>query len=182
MDVDHYRIVDADYAIIGARADLGLFAKDVIDALRRDGLRTGLVMLPNFDSTDAHLVQRLAQVKAVGVFEYAARPSGFAEDLAACFLSAAEEPDWPVSHVAPRVYSAVQADAKLAPHPGHLIGVVKAMREYAPDPLVLMANGMVTPAGTANATVASSDKVLSSDRDTKVMKAAAGFRRFASVA
>jgi hypothetical protein len=176
MDVEQYRIVDADYAIIGARADIGLFAKEAIDALRLEGLRTGVVVLPDFDSIATPLVYGLAQVKAVGVFEYAATRSGFADDLAACFLSAAEGPDWPVAHFVPRVYSAIPADARLAPQEGHLIGVVKAMRDYAPDCLILTANGLATPARRT-------DAVLSSDsRKSKSMRAGADSAQIASVA
>jgi len=144
--MEHYRIVDADYAIIGVRADIGHLARRAADALRDDGIRTGAIIATDLDSITASVIHLLAQVKAVGVFECAITPSRFVAALSERFATAADGPEWPFSLFVPRVYSARPANRELVLQEGHLIGVVKAMREYAPDRLMLTANGIATPA------------------------------------
>src|SRR5258708_1468438 len=95
MEIEHYRMVDADYAIVGLRADIGHIAEDAVNTLRGNGIRTGVVVLADFDSFPVRLAHELAQAKPVGVLEYGATEGQFAESLGAEFVSAAEEPEWP---------------------------------------------------------------------------------------
>jgi hypothetical protein len=153
LHVEHYRMVDADYAIVGVRADIGLIAKKAANALRSEGIRVGAVVLLDFDAVSLRLAHLLAQVKAVGVFEFTSTWSRVADALAAVIEGAAQEPEWPASVFVPRVYSVVPMCGNIAPQEGHLIGGVKAMREYGPNRLLLTANGIARPSSGPDASV-----------------------------
>ncbi|MEQ1949363.1 MAG: hypothetical protein ABL995_19385 [Bryobacteraceae bacterium] len=150
MATEHYRVLDAEYVIIGANADLGNLAKETVNSLRSTGLRAGAVLLPDLGSISSDVLHLLAQSMAVGVVECGTTRSQIADWLSTQFGQAAYEHDWPAWSFVPRVYSAVPVNARVRLQSRHLEEFVKAMREYAPDRLVLLPNGLIKPTLSVN--------------------------------
>lgn len=148
-DMDDYRIIDADYAFVGLKSDLAAVAPSVADMLRRDGLRVGLVVLEAHTPLRPEVADLLARVLAVGVIESARTRSQITPALVEVLLKAAEAPDWYFPGRVPRIYSALLSPGSMAPRREHLIDLAKAMRSYAPDRLILTADGLVKPARAA---------------------------------
>jgi hypothetical protein len=144
--VDHYRIIDADYAVVGLKSDLAEIAPDTADALRRDGLRLGLILLEAGASLRPEIAGLVAQVLALGVIESARTNGQMTSALVELLQTAVMAPDWYFPGRVPRVYSAVLSPSYTAPRREHLIKLTKAMRVHAPDRLILTADGLVKPA------------------------------------
>jgi hypothetical protein len=147
--MDDYRIIDADYAFVGLKSDLAAVAPGVADMLRRDGLRVGLVMLEASATVRPEIADLLARVLALGVIESARTRSQITPALVEVLRKAAGAPDWYFPGRVPRVYSALLSPGSMAPRREHLIDLAKAMRAYAPDRLILTADGLVKPARAA---------------------------------
>jgi pyruvate/2-oxoacid:ferredoxin oxidoreductase alpha subunit len=150
VGVEHYRTLDAEYVIIGAKSEIGTLAKDTVNAMRNAGLRAGVVMLPDWGAISRKLLHSLAQTKAVGVLEFSTGRSQVADALSARFGAAADQHDWPASSFIPRVYAAIPVNNKVKLEAAHLAEFFKAMREYAPDRLVLLPKGAIKPTLSVN--------------------------------
>jgi pyruvate/2-oxoacid:ferredoxin oxidoreductase alpha subunit len=144
--MDHYRIIEADYALVGLKSDIAAVAPGVADMLRRDGLRVGLVMLEASVPLRLKIADLLECVLAVGVIESERTKSQIAPALLEILKNAARTPDWHFPGRIPRVYSAVLSPGSMAPRREHLIELAKAMHVYAPDRLILTGEGLVKPA------------------------------------
>jgi pyruvate/2-oxoacid:ferredoxin oxidoreductase alpha subunit len=147
--MDDYRIIDADYAFVGLKSDLAAVAPGVADVLRRDGLRVGLIMLETAAPPGFEIADLLARVLALGVIESARTKSQITPALVEVLRKAAGAPDWYFPGRVPRVYSTVLSPGSTAPRHEHLIDLAKAMQMYAPDRLILTADGLVKPARAA---------------------------------
>jgi pyruvate/2-oxoacid:ferredoxin oxidoreductase alpha subunit len=176
VSVEHYRTIDAEYALIGLRQEIGSFARNTVNALRSEGVRAGVVIVADFEAISREMFHLLAQTKAVGVVEASATRSQLADWLSKRFEAAAFEYDWPASSLIPRVYSAVPATARIILQPKHLTEFVKAMREYAPDRQLLLEGGGLKPALSIN------DPSQAAEIVAKEAKPARPAGHFASVA
>jgi pyruvate/2-oxoacid:ferredoxin oxidoreductase alpha subunit len=148
-DMDYYRIIDADYAFVGLKSDLAAVVPGVADMLRRDGLRVGLVMLEAKAPVHPKIADLLAGVLALAVIESTRTKSQITPALVEVLRKAAEVPGWYFPGRVPRVYSADLTPGSMASRRDHLIDLAKAMRAYAPDRLILTADGLVKPAKAA---------------------------------
>ncbi|MEQ1885469.1 MAG: hypothetical protein ABL967_10440 [Bryobacteraceae bacterium] len=166
MAAEHYRILDAEYVIIGANTEIKNLAKESVNTLRNSGLRAGAMLLPDLSSISSDVLHMLAQSKAVGVVECGTGRSQVADWLSVRFAQAAYEHDWPALSFVPRVYSAVPANSRVRLQMRHLEEFVKAMREYAPDRLVLLPNGLIKPALSVNGAAKSTTREEKADRKT----------------
>jgi hypothetical protein len=144
--MDHYRIIDADYAIVGLKSDIAGVAPGAADVLRCDGLRVGVIMLEAGASVHPEIADLLAQVLALGVIESARTKGQITPALMEVLQKAAGAPDWFFPGRVPRVYSAALSPGSMLLRREHLIDLAKAMQVYAPDRLILTADGLVKPA------------------------------------
>ena len=101
------------------------------------------------DPLRPEIADLLAGVLALGVIESRRTKSQITPALAEILRKAAGAPDWYFPGRVPRVYSAVLSPGCMAPCREHLIDLAKAMQGYAPDRLILTADGLVKPAGAA---------------------------------
>jgi pyruvate/2-oxoacid:ferredoxin oxidoreductase alpha subunit len=148
-EMDYYKIVDADYVFVGLKADLASVGREVVDTLRREGLRAGLVMLKGGTAVREQIANLLAQVLAVAVIESERSRGQIAPAVVEALRTAAKTADWYAPGRMPRVYAAVMDPGNVTLRKDHLVGLAKAMRVYEPDRLLVAGDGVAQPAGKA---------------------------------
>lgn len=145
--VEYYRIIDADYALVGLKAVMAPVARDAVDSLRRDGLRAGAVVLAAPSPLKIEIADLLAQAKAIGVVESRKAKDQIGPGLMGLLWRASATPEWYAPGRIPRVYSAVMDAGRVSPREEHLIGLAKAMHTYEPEQILLTADGLAKPVG-----------------------------------
>jgi hypothetical protein len=145
--VEHYRIIDADYAFVGLKAAMASVARNAVDSLRRDSLRVGFVALAEPSQLTIEIADLLAQVNAIGVVESRRAKDQIGPALKGLLWRASATPEWYAPGRIPRVYSAVLETGRVTPREEHLIGLAKAMHTYEPESILLTADGLAKPVG-----------------------------------
>jgi pyruvate/2-oxoacid:ferredoxin oxidoreductase alpha subunit len=145
--VEYYRIIDADYAFVGLNTALASVGRNAVDALRRDGLRVGLVALAEPSPLSIEIADLLAQVLAIGVVESRKTKDQIGPGLMSLLWKASATPEWYAPGRIPRVYSAVLDAGRVTPREEHLIGLARAMHTYEPEQILLTADGLAKPVG-----------------------------------
>lgn len=145
--IEHYRIIDADYAFVGLKAVMASVARNAVDSLRRGGLRVGAVALAEPSPLKIEIADLLAQVKAIGVVESRKAKDQIGPALMGLLWRASATPEWYAPGRIPRVYSAVMDAGRVSPREDHLLGLAKAMHTYEPEQILLTADGLAKPVG-----------------------------------
>ena len=150
--MSYYRMIEADYALVGLKSEIAPVGRRVSDSLRREGLRVGCITLGAAAAIVPEVVEFLAQVRAVGVVEPRGAECGIGPRLIGILRQAAQGPDWPFPGRAPRVYSALLSPDCSAIREEHLVALVRAMHAYGPNQFVLHRHGAVVETEDRHAT------------------------------
>jgi hypothetical protein len=143
--VEFYRIIDADYVLVGLKSSIGAVAKNAVHALRCHDLRVGAVVLDEPSPLSIEIAELLAQAKAIGVVESRKDKDRIGPALMTLLWRASATPEWYAPGRIPRVYSAVLDVGMDSPQEEHLMNLAKAMHTYEPEQILLTADGLARP-------------------------------------
>jgi pyruvate/2-oxoacid:ferredoxin oxidoreductase alpha subunit len=143
--VEYYRIIDADYVLVGLNFSIAAVAKNAVAALRCNGLRVGAMVLAEPSPLSTEIAELLAQARAIGVVESRRQKEWIGPALMTLLLKASARPEWYAPGRIPRVYSAVLDVGTASPREEHLISLAKAMHRYEPQQILLTADGLARP-------------------------------------
>ncbi len=148
--LNHYRIINADYVLVGAIEELFPMAQRLGDKLRNHGLRAGALSLHDESRIPQQAVALLAQSRAIGVLSPSGDARPLAQNLARALRDAAAHPEWPHPGRIPRVYAALWSEEdRRRPIEDRLAELVKVMHTYARPDLLLAPERLAQPEGGA---------------------------------
>jgi hypothetical protein len=130
---------------VGLNSSIAAVAKNAVDALRRNGLRVGAVVLAEPSPLSIETAELLAQAKAIGVVESRETKDQIGLALMTLLRSASARPEWYAPGRIPRVYSAVLDVGMDSPQEEHLMNLARAMHTYEPEQILLTADGLARP-------------------------------------